>query len=169
MSLLKLERFIFKPDWTIGRLFVNDDQKGYVVEDEIREVKLHGDTAIPYGTYKLGTRISPKFSSQFYWNEAKGKLITAKEFATGLFGKGYTPHELIWILDIPNFQYVLLHWGNTDDDTEGCLVVGNSVGMIGKQEGVLNSRITYQALYPQIFPLIKAGGQEIEITKALAV
>lgn len=169
MSLLKLERFVFKPDWTIGRLFINDAQRGYIIEDEIRETKVHGETAIPYGTYKLGVRQSPKFSSTFFWNDAKKKLITQKEFRSGLFGGGYVPHDLIWVLDVPNFQFILFHWGNTDDDTEGCLVVGNSIGMIGKQEGVLNSRVTYQEIYPTIYPLIKAGGQEISITKSLDV
>jgi len=169
-TLLKLERFSFKPDWTIGRLFVEDKHECYVIEDEIREEKVHGETAIPYGTYKLGTRMSPKFSGQYFWNPAANKpLITAREFLTGKFGKGYTPHELIWVLDVPNYQFILLHWGNTDDDTEGCLIVGNTIGLIGKQEAVLNSRLTYQDLYPRIYPLIKEGGQEIEITKALTV
>lgn len=165
-KLLSLERFLFKPDWTIGRMHIHGVQECYVIEDEIREVKVKGETAIPYGVYDLGTRISPKFSSNYYWNEGKQKLISAKEFRSGLYGPGYTPHELIWILDVPGFQYILLHWGNTDDDTDGCLVVGNSIGMLGKQEAVLNSRQTYQAIYPKIYPLIKAGGQQIEIIKA---
>jgi hypothetical protein len=102
---------------------------------------------------------------QYYWNEAKKSLITAKDFASGRYGPGYAPHELIWIADVPQFEFILLHWGNTDDDTDGCLIVGNMIGMISNQEGVLNSRITYQAQYPEIYPIIKAGGQEIEVRK----
>jgi hypothetical protein len=166
-NLLTVERFMFKPDWTISRLYLSGAQFCYVIEDEIRGEKVHGETAIPYGIYDLGARVSPKFSSTYYWNDSKQRLITAKEHRSGLFGSGYKPHELLWVLNVPNFEFILLHWGNTDDDTEGCLIVGNSIGMVGKQEGVLNSRITYQELYPKIYPLVKSGGQKIEIIKSV--
>lgn len=165
-DLITVERYNFKPDWTISRLFLGDVQTGFIVEDEIRDKKIRGETAIPYGRYLLGCRFSPKFSKEFYWSDRTKRLITAREFSSGLFNnQGYVPHELLWLLNIPNFEYVLIHWGNTDDDTDGCLIVGNSLGIIKGQEAVLNSRITYQKIYPLLYPLVKAGKQYLSITK----
>lgn len=166
-DILKIARYDFHPDWTIGKLFLYDKHDGYTIEDEIRDKKVKGETAIPYGRYKLGTRVSPKFSSSFLYSKTLNKLIEPKE--KDLFPNtiDWFQHELIWIMDVPNFEYVLLHWGNTDDNTEGCLIVGSSVGKIVDQGAVLNSRVYYKQLYPKIYPMIKAGGQYINYVQDL--
>jgi hypothetical protein len=165
MSLLKVGRYNRKPDWTISRLYINNIHDGYAVEDEIRDVKVHGETAIPYGTYKLGHRQSPKFSKSFLYCEKENILIEPKDQARYSHELVFVPHELIWVMDIPGFEYVLIHWGNTDDDSSGCLIIGASLGVIGGQEGVVRSRDYYKMLYPKIYPLIRAGGQFIEYVK----
>lgn len=166
MSLLRVDRFILKPDWTIGKLFVNDILDGYTVEDEIRNIKVPGETAIPYGNYKLGYRFSPKFSKSFLWSDTSKLLIEPKEKIKYPNIIDWREHDLIWIKDVPKFEYVLLHFGNTDLDTEGCLIVGKAIGVIGGREGVINSRAYYKILYPKIYPLIKQGGQEVEYRKS---
>ena len=138
---------------------------GYTVEDEIRNVKVAGETAIPYGKYKLGCRYSPKFSKSFLWSDTSKVLIEPKEKIKYSNITDWKEHDLIWVKDVPNFEYVLLHFGNTDDDTEGCLIVGKAIGVINGQEGVVNSRAYYKALYPRVYPLIRLGGQEIEYRK----
>lgn len=156
---IKLTRSKFDKDWTIGKLFIDGILDGYVVEDEIRKVKVKGETAIPNGVYKLGSRFSPKFSDSFYWN---GKNLISKSEFTDLKLKGnYKPHELIWLLDVPNFQFILIHWGNTDLDSDGCLIVGSKIGIIKGREGVLNSRVYYRNFYEKVFPNLK--GLTIEI------
>jgi len=137
MALIKVERFIFKPDWTISKVYVDGKLFCYAVEDEIRSVKVKGETAIPKGVYPLGTRWSPKFSGAYN-------------------------HEMIWVKDVPNFEFILIHWGNTDDDTDGCLIVGDKIGVVKGQEGVLNSRATYLKLYNKVIDKIKDSGQKIE-------
>lgn len=171
MSLIKISRYNFKPDWTIGKLLLIDKTNvyhldGYTVEDEIRDTKVKGETAVPYGIYTLGYRQSPKFSSSFLYSESLNKLIEPKEQRLYPTIKDFKSHDLIWIKDIPDFEYILLHWGNSDDDTEGCLIVGSSLGVINGQEGVVRSKAYYKELYVKIFPLIKKGGQTIEYTKS---
>ena len=72
----------------------------YSLEDPIRDVKVYGKTAIPAGVYDLSIRYSPKFK-----------------------------REMIWVLDVPNFEYIMIHGGNTVADTLGCpLYAKNLVG-----------------------------------------
>ncbi len=164
-NLLTVLRNDFGADSTRSKLFLWDKHDGYAVEDEIRSVKVHGETAVPYGRRLLGTRISPKFSAAFLYSKSANKLIEPKEKSLFPEITDWMQHELIWIMDVPGFQYVLLHWGNTDDDTDGCLIVGSGLGIVKGQSGVINSRNYYKQLYCKIYPLIKAGVQYIEYIK----
>lgn len=167
-TLLKVKRYIFNKDWTISKILVQDKLDGYAVEDEIRETnKVHGETAISYGTYLLGYRQSPKFSSSYLWSDSTNMLILPKDKANYPKITDWKNHDLIWIKDVPEFQYILLHWGNTDDDTEGCLIVGKYLGAVNGQEGVVQSRVYYKDLYQRIYPLIKKGNQYIEYSKVI--
>lgn len=165
--MLRIKRFIFNTDNTISQLFVNDVKTCFGIEDEIRQVKVHGETAIPYGRYPLWYRQSPKFSKYFYWSDSLNKLIKAKDWANLPRNEQtlYRQHDLIWFQNIPEFQYVLLHWGNTDDDTEGCYIVGSSLGIVKGQDAVLNSQNTYMKIYPSIYNEIRKGGQYVEVAK----
>lgn len=163
MSLIKLERFKFSPDWTLGRLLINGKLDGFTVEDEIRNVKIHGETAIPAGSYPLKLRQSPKFSGTFLWSESAQKLIEAKDLASFPAIKDFKPHDLIWLDPVPGFQFVLMHWGNTDLDTEGCLIVGSAIGVVKGREGVVSSRVYYKKFYEKVYPLIRKGGQFIDV------
>lgn len=160
--LLRVGRYIFKPDWTISHLYINNISTYYGVEDELRVVKVKGETAVDYGVYKLGTRHSPQFSKEYYYSEIKNKLIHKSEYILLKDKEDYKEHELIWIKDTPRHEYVLIHWGNTDDDTAGCYIIGDRIIHINGQDGVGNSRNTYKAFYQKVFTLIKYGSQTIE-------
>jgi len=92
---------------TIGKLFVDGAFKCHTLEDEIREVegepveawKIKGETAIPAGSY----RVSLEFSNRF-------------------------GPDTLSIHDVPGFQYIRMHAGNTSADTEGCLLLGLQAG-----------------------------------------
>lgn len=172
--LIKVIRDEFHKDWTLSTFDVIDAKFhpfGHGIEDEIRTgPKVHGETAIPYGTYLLGCRYSPKFSSEYYYNESVNKLIHRSDYAKlpASEKKYFKEHELIWVMNVEKFMYVLIHWGNTDDDTDACYVVGSSRGWIGKQRAVLESRKKYIQFYEATFPQIKKGGYAIEFTKSYA-
>lgn len=95
---LRLERRIFTDDVTIGDLYVNDELLCYVLEDAVRPEKIYGKTAIPKGTYKVQLTMSNRFK----------KILPL-------------------LIDVPNYEGVRIHTGNTNEDTDGCLIVGTTI------------------------------------------
>lgn len=145
-------------DHTFSKLHLDNEYQCEGIEDEYRAIKVKGETRVPEGIYPLKCRVSPSFSKYFYSHPTTYELITREEYQRNP-GKysGYTPHELIWIDPIPGFQFVLLHWGNTDDDTEGCYIVGTARGLISGQPAVTSSKAAYMRVYPKIMRAIKSG------------
>lgn len=136
---LELKRIAKKDKYTIGHLYIENKYFCDTLEDpdrgitstmnltEIKSKKIKGDTAIPTGTYKITLDVvSPKYS-----NFSKYPYVK--------FCGGKMPR----LLNIPGYEGVLIHAGNTQKDTEGCLLVGlNKV--VGK---VINSQVTWKKLY----------------------
>ncbi len=150
------------PDWTLSEFYFDGIKKGVGVEDEYRAVKVKGETRVPEGSYPLGMRVSPKFSSSYYRDD-EGNLISAKDrISTAQRTKYHTQHEMIWVQNVPNFDFILLHWGNTDDDTDGCYCVGSTFAPFGVQKGVAGSRAKYMEIYPELWRAVKAGGVSIQ-------
>lgn len=163
MKLITVNREPSEADCTLSK-FISDDGliSGVGVEDEKRSVKVKGETRIDAGIYDLDLRYSPKFSKE-YFRDDNGNIILASKRTTEELKKRYhTPHELIWVKDVHDFEFILLHWGNSDDDTDGCYIVGSTFGKIHGQNGVLNSRNKYIEIYPVIWRAIKAGKVQIE-------
>ena len=102
---------------TIGELFIDGVFECYTLEDVVRPVKIPKQTAIPTGNYRVVVDFSQKFQ----------KLM---------------PH----VLDVPNFQGIRIHPGNTDVDTEGCILVGRIHG----HDFIGESRLAFAALYPKL-------------------
>lgn len=105
---LRLERLWPKKDYTVGRLYVDDRLFCNTLEDRIvdknkngvfdgDEKKVYGESAIPYGTYKIIYNWSPKF----------GKNLPR-------------------LLNVPHFEGILIHPGNTAADSAGCILVGKN-------------------------------------------
>jgi hypothetical protein len=129
---------------TIGELSVNGVFQCYTLEDEVREPskqdghpypymseadwvkswKVQNKTAIPRGRYKIGLHNSPHF-----------KCIVPI------------------LLDVPGYVDVLIHWGNSALDTDGCILVGQT------KEGnlIYKSKAAWQALYPKISAALALG------------
>lgn len=90
---------------TVGVLFVDGRHFGFTLEDEIREVsgqpvftwKVAGATAIPAGRYRLTLTESPRF----------GRVLPL-------------------LNDVPGFDGIRIHPGNTAGDTDGCVLVGKA-------------------------------------------
>jgi hypothetical protein len=130
MKLL-LERKYLGDSYTIGHLSINGEYFCDVLEDKVRVpfIKIPKETAIPYGTYKVTITYSNKFQ-----------------------------REMPLLNDVPQYQGIRIHSGNTEVDTEGCLLVGEN-----KVKGkVINSKITFDKLYPILKETFDKG-EEITI------
>lgn len=174
--LLTVQRFSLKKDWSLGRFLIDSKLDGFTVEDEVRQVKVMHETAIPYGTYDIGLHASPKFSEAFYWSE-EGQVLIHKPFSKAFLNhkfsretfkkyKDWKPHFLFEVKSVANFRYVLLHWGNTDLDSSGCIILGRSLGVLNGREAVLYSKAYYLEVYPKIMAGFKEGGIKIKIEQA---
>ncbi len=143
---MKLEvlRFNSQDDFTSGLLFdVTDGRKflAYTLEDEYREEKVKGETRIPSGTYKITLRTTGGFHARY-----------TKKY--GDMHKG-----MLWVRDVPNFEYILIHTGNTDEHTAGCLLVGDT-----QKDGFTGaSTSAYKRIYPPIAEVLERG-EEVTIT-----
>tara|TARA_R110000751_G_scaffold240234_1_gene340853 strand:+ start:274 stop:750 length:477 start_codon:yes stop_codon:yes gene_type:complete len=153
---MKLEvlRISSQSDSTNGILFkVNDDESreflAYTLEDEAREEKVMHETRIPAGTYRITLRTVGGKQAKY-----------AKRFKD--IHKG-----MLWVRDVPNFQYILIHCGNTDEHTSGCLLVGttqkNNKGVANKNGFVGRSTQAYFDVYPAIADALEAD-EEVTIT-----
>ena len=114
------------------------------MEDEHRVVKKYGETRIPAGTYKLELRTEGGFHSRYK--------------------KKYGFHEgMIWVKDVPGFEYILLHVGNNDENTAGCLLLGQSQeSNLVKRDGFVGSSVSaYKYVYPYVLSAIKTRGAEV--------
>ena len=149
---MKLEviRFNKGKDSTNGILFdITNERKFlcYTLEDEGRTEKVWGETCIPEGEYCLGFRTVGGFDAKY-----------ADRFADIHMG-------MLHVLDVPNFKYILIHCGNTDEDTAGCLLLGDSQennnikenGFIGK------STHAYYRVYQEIAEALQEE-EEVTIT-----
>lgn len=160
--LIKVVRNISGQDSTTSQCLVRGKRECFGVEDEVRKVKVKGETAVWAGTYPLGLRQSPKFS-KYFWTKDGINLVWHADVKNKT---GYRAHDLIWVKDVPQFEYILIHWGNTDKDTDGCYIVGSAYGKVNGREGVTGSRAAYVKLYAQVVGDIGKGGQFIQYVNA---
>ena len=133
-------------DSTSGLLFEISQNKrtflAYTLEDEQRDVKVWGETRIPAGIYKLKLREEGGFHNRYASKYGKP------------FHKG-----MIHVQDVPGFEYILWHTGNTDEHTAGCLILGNSQtnNRIAKDGFIGSSVDAYKFVYPRVAAAIEAG------------
>ena len=150
---MKLEvlRFSSQKDSTNGILF--DVTEGreflcYTLEDEYRDKKIKGETRIPAGTYKITLRTVGGFHGRY-------------EKKYGEMHKG-----MLWVRDVPNFEYILIHTGNTDEHTAGCLLVGDTQqqNITKSKSGFIGASVdAYKRIYPSIASAIERG-DDVEIS-----
>lgn len=141
MMKLTIKRIALRSTYTIGKLYIDGNYFCDVLEDTVRDLnkngkfdngekKVYAKTAIPYGTYEIKWTYSPRF-------------------------KKYTPQ----LMNVPSFEGIRIHAGNTSADTEGCLLLGENK-QVGK---VINSRATINMFYKIIKQACSNGNVTIEI------
>lgn len=144
---LTLKRVALENTYTIGKLYIDGTYFCDTIEDKVRDLNKDGDlndlgeckisslTAIPYGKYEVTLKVkSPKYSVRPTYN----------------WCGGYLPR----LINVQHFEGILIHAGNTADDSAGCILVGEN-----KVKGqVINSMVTLKKLYP----LLKAASDKNE-------
>lgn len=114
LTLVRTDR---QPNYTIGSLFINGEFFCYTLEDkdrgltsdmsleDIQSKKIYGKTAIPKGVYFIDMNtVSTKFKDRLWAKPYDGKLPR--------------------LLNVPGYEGILIHVGNTVEDTSGCILVG---------------------------------------------
>ena len=146
---LQVLRFSSESDSTNGLLL--DVTNGinflaYTLEDEYRETKKSKETRIPAGIYNIKLRNEGGFNQRY--------------------GKKYSSihRGMLHIVDVPGFEYILIHVGNSDEHTAGCLLVGDSQenNQINKNGFIGSSGNAYKRIYPSIAEAVENEGVTIE-------
>ena len=149
---LIIDRKWKRQSYTISNLTIDGKWLCNVLEDtdrglddsmsvaKIKELKKSSATAIPKGTYEVTLDVySPKFGSKSFY----------KEVCNG---------KLPGLLNVKGFEGILIHAGNTDKDSAGCLLVGQN-----KVKGqVINSQATFKELY-KLLKDVHDKGEKITI------
>ena len=140
--ILILDRKYKLPTYTIGKLYIDGEYFCDTLEDkdrgltdsmtvgEISKIKIKKETAIPTGTYKVTITYSNRFKK-----------------------------NMPLINNVKGFEGIRIHSGNTNQDTEGCLLVGMNL----ERGKVLKSQETFRKLYKMLSGA-KLRGEYIQIT-----
>ena len=143
--LIKLTRLHSNENETIGKFEVDGEFICFALEDEYREEKVYGETRIPEGIYKVKLRTEGRIHNKYKKYE---------------FHKG-----MLWLQDVPNFTYIYIHKGNTDKDTLGCLLTGDSLTWEGNKLKIGRGKSTpaYERLYKLVVESAVNDDLQIEI------
>lgn len=127
---------------TIGNLSINGEFECFTLEDTFNDPKIYGKTRIPAGKYDIKLRkegsMHGRYSNKF-GSEHKG---------------------MIWLQDVPDYEWVYIHIGNNEEHTDGCILVGKSCD--SKTGTIGNSTEAYKDLNSKITDAIDRG-EEITI------
>ena len=115
--IIAIKRLYKSGNSTIGEMTVDGKWECYTLEDKERDIKIKSETAIPKGTYKVIINKSNRFK----------KLLPL-------------------LLNVPNFEGVRIHPGNTNHDTEGCILVGRT----RSKDFVGQSRKAFESLFAKM-------------------
>lgn len=124
MKRIQVSRKIFTDKSTVGDIFFDGEWVANSLEDTIRNIKVAKHTAIPAGDYKIELRHSNKFN----------RLMP-------------------FLLQVPFFEGVMFHWGNSDIDTEGCILTGHYDEK--NPNWISESRKSFENLYSLIEQAVK--------------
>jgi hypothetical protein len=132
MKLL-LARDTLTDESTTGKLYMNGRFWCYTLEDKTRPHKDYGETCIPCGAYKIDL---------YFWHKHRD----------------WFPH----LCNVPDYNGVLIHKGNTNKDTLGCILVGMDRGV----DRISNCAVAFDPLKANIAEALKVDEVSIEVTES---
>ena len=143
---ITVHRFLSNNDETLSYLLVDGRPMGFGLEDEYRAEKVVYETRIPAGAYKVGIReagsIAPRYKAKF-----------------PAFHEG-----MLWVQDVPGFEWIYFHMGNTDGHTSGCLLVAEQARINAQGRFTTpNSEPAYVRFYQAVYSAARHGGLVCEI------
>ena len=143
---LTLLRLSTSDESTLGALYINGKFNCYTLEDTKRAAKIKGETRIPAGVYQIKLRNAGGMTKRY-----------AKRYPDIHQG-------MLWLQDVEGFQWVYIHVGNKRGDTEGCILVGDTLNNNLLKDGMTGSSgNAYQRIYPGIAKRAQRNECEIEI------
>jgi hypothetical protein len=146
---LTVVRTQFGTDATNGLLFIDGIFECYTLEDQYQAVKVMHETCIPEGTYDIKFRKTGGFHAKY-----------SERYKNAHYG-------MLHIQDVPNFTYILIHTGNTDEHTSGCLIVGETQQdlEVSKDGFIGSSTVAYKKMYAKVASqLLQGKNVSIEYT-----
>lgn len=126
---------------TIGALYINGIFQCFTIEDEERSIKVKGETRVPNGVYTLSLRSEGSFHNRYakkYEGMHKGMLCVHN-------APDWKIEDECTDLD---FQYILIHTGNHEGHTNGCLLLNDSANSSNNTGS--GSVSAYKRVYPKI-------------------
>ena len=126
---LELVRRTFGEKATTGDLYIDGVWESFTLEDHVRTgPKVPGETAIPEGVYRVIVTPSPRFK-----------------------------RPLPLLVNVPGFDGIRIHPGNSHEDTAGCLLVGEGVHELSGEPRLTKSVSAFNCLYEKIEEALEAG------------
>lgn len=119
---------------TLGEIIFGKN-KIISLEDDYDEIKVHGETRIPAGRYEIKLRTEGRYHE--------------------IMKKRYTFHRgMLWLQDVPNYQWILIHPGVSAKDTAGCILTGSR---IKNENEISESRDAYLFFYGYVIAAFDRG------------
>jgi hypothetical protein len=138
---IQVVRTQFGIDATNGMMFIDGKFENYTLEDQYQAVKVMHETCIPEGTYAIKFRKVGGFHAKY-----------SARYKNAHYG-------MLELQDVPDFKYILIHSGNTDEHTSGCILTGNSQQDLdlGKDGMIGQSRNAYERMYKKVAAVLLQG------------
>lgn len=143
MLELTLQRLWHDSQSTIGLLFIDGVRMCWILEDEPRAVKVHGETRIPAARYEI---IQDQPSSK------------DEKYRVKLKAWGMKYYGMLRLKNVVGFQGILIHTGNYETHTDGCLLTGTTAGTDDRgYNAVYDSNEAFKKIYPIISGALQDG------------
>ena len=143
---ITIERVKSNADETLSFISVDNDLICFGLEDEYRAVKVQDETRIPAGIYPVKLRtdggVHPKYAAKFP-DIHKGML---------------------WLQDVPGFEWIYIHMGNTDKNSSGCILAAEHARINAQGRMTTpNSEPAYRRLYERVVDAAENGSLMVTV------
>lgn len=134
---IKVQRVLSNKEETLGIMYLNGVPFCWTIEDQKQDKKVMKETRIPEGVYEIKLRTEGGHHEKY-----------AKQFPA--IHKG-----MLELQNVKDFQFILIHIGNTEKDTDGCILVGDAP-VLGEKLSIVQSTVAYEKMYKRVISCLDA-------------